>query len=159
MNSSQNSAFSYKNNRPLSWPVIHANIITHSHVHGVSFFVPFCSRICSTFVPKKQSYFANLVFGSNVRFPAPILDIHIITHSHVRCVTYFSHFCHWVFPKNSRKTNRMICYYLEITRIFWKPAGTCGYFPRSRQTHPVGFVPAEADQDCAQPRNQETPTR
>lgn len=47
MNSSQNSAFSYKNNRPLSWPVIHANILTHSHVHGVSFFVPFCSRICS----------------------------------------------------------------------------------------------------------------
>ena len=103
MNSSQNSAFSYKNNRPLSWPVIHANILTHSHVHGVSFFVPFCSRICSTFVPKKQSYFANLDFGSNVRFPAPILDIHIITHSHVRCVTYFFPLLSLGFPKKFPK--------------------------------------------------------
>ena len=126
MNSSQNSAFSYKNNRPLSWPVIHANIITHSHVHGVSFFVPFCSRICSTFVPKKQSYFANLDFGSNVRFPAPILDIHIITHSHVRCVTYFFPLLSLGFPKKFPKNqsndlllSRNHSHFLETSRNLW----------------------------------------
>ena len=87
---------------------------------------PFLFHFVPAFVPKKQSYFANLDFGSNVRFPAPILDIHIITHSHVRCVTYFFPLLSLGFPKKIPKnqsidllSSRNHSYFLEISKKLW----------------------------------------
>ena len=87
---------------------------------------PFLFHFVPAFVPKKQSYFANLDFGSNVRFPAPILDIHIITHSHVRCVTYFFPLSSLCFPKKFPKNqlndlllSRNHSYFLEISKNLW----------------------------------------
>ena len=87
---------------------------------------PFLFHFVPAFVPKKQSYFANLDFGSNVRFPAPILDIHIITHSHVRCVTYFFPLSSLCFPKKFPKNqsndlllSRNHSHFLEISKNLW----------------------------------------
>ena len=95
---------------------------------------PFLFHFVPAFVPKKQSYFANLDFGSNVRFPAPILDIHIITHSHVRCVTYFFPLSSLCFPKKFPKNqsndlllSRNQSHFLEISKNLWILPSTTPY--------------------------------
>ena len=158
MNSSQNSAFSYKNNRPLSWPVIHANILTHSHVRCVTYFFPLLSLGFPKQFPKNKSNFANRYFRSNVRFQSPILDDRIISHPDSLCLSFFVPLlfgvCSSFVPIFLSKSK----YYAEISRIFWQPTGTDGYFLQSCQTYSAGFAPAEAGQGCDQPRNSETPT-
>ena len=158
MNSSQNSSFSYKNNRPLSWPVIHANILTHSHVRCVTYFFPLLSLVFPKQFPKNKSNFANRHFRSNVRFQSPILDDRIISHPDSLCLSFFVPLllgvCSSFVPIFLSKSK----YYAEISRIFWQPTGTDGYFLQSCQTYSAGFAPAEAGQGCDQPRNSETPT-
>ena len=159
MNSSQNSAFSYKNNRPLSWPVIHANILTHSHVRCVTYFFPLLSLGFPKQFPKNKSNFANRYFRSNVRFQSPILDDRIISHPDSLCLSFFVPLlfgvCSSFVPIFLSKSK----YYAEISRIFWQSTGTCGCYLQSHQTRPADFAPAEAGRSCDPPRIPGTPTR